>query len=207
MSPFGCAVTPIEADRIAALLAWVRGAGSAPPEVAGSELLWLLAFSDTGVTWGRIESGVWKLSAAAFPGISPELLEIGLHELRLFGRHAELRLWRNGRGFTGRRIEDRSEPEAHPAVTPREDRWVLAGDRSAAVQGGFALVTGRAGRRQALPLVVPEGEIARTLPWRLEVRHYFEQSPETGAVRVALTRLLDVVPGEPRSVKQQGDVP
>ncbi len=196
MSAFGCAATRLEGDRSAAFFAWAAGEGPAPvEEAAGAGLAWLLAYSDAGVTWGRLEGREWKLSASAFPEVSPPLVEGALHELRLFGRAAEIRLWRSGAELAGRRLADPLDAAGRGPLAPRDDRWLLEGDRLAGCRDGFALFTGRAGRLQALPLVIPEAEIEGTLPWRLEVRHYFEQDPDTGAVRVALTRLVGVVPG------------
>lgn len=206
MSPVACSVARLEPAAVAAVLAWARGDGSPPGEIQGDELRWLLAWSDGGVTWGRRAGVGWRLSSAPFPEASPPIEEPALQELRLFGPEAEIRLWRADGGFQGRRIADAPGEDLQPPVTPRNESWLLVGDRLAAVRDGFALVNGRAGRRQALPLPLEtdENQAERTLPWRLEIRHHFEQSPETGAVRVALTRLLDVVTGDASAAEEEG---
>lgn len=204
MRPIGCEVERLDGATTAAVLDWLRGGGAPAEGVVPPGLRWALFFSDGGVTWGRRAEEGWKLSSGAFPEVSPELDEATLQELRVFGTEGEVRIWAGAGSLEGRTFRDRDEDGSGEADEPRPDRWLLVGDQLISVRDGFALVKGRAGRRQALPLLTSEESARRSLPWFLEVRHHFEEDERSGNVRVTLTRLLDLSPGPVRPGPEEG---
>jgi CRISPR-associated protein (TIGR03984 family) len=154
----------------------------------------MLACADDGVIWGKVEQGELLTSRDAFPQaqVSPALRPLTLQQLWLFGRKAELLLWRASDRWQARLIVE-------GAGTKSEffDEWqILWGTRCEMVQSGFTLVAdGALEHRHAPPI-----EIAADLfspdedhrPLRLQVRHYLETTPDTSLLRVHLSRLVRV---------------
>jgi CRISPR-associated protein (TIGR03984 family) len=177
------------------LIGWaVDGQGSFE---AGSDAhIWLLAYCDDGVVWGHRHNSrrPWSLSGEAFPDVSPRLDPVTLQELRLFGPAEELLVWRTQDGFAGRRIADGDQPGPNDSRRPVDEARVVLGDRlDRDPAAGFSVVADATGSRHAVPLVCrPADFTGRRWPLRLHLRHYLTQDPETGAVRVAASRLLDL---------------
>jgi CRISPR-associated protein (TIGR03984 family) len=153
----------------------------------------LLAHADDGVIWGRVENGKLALSREVFEDVSPQLRSTTLQELRLFGKQAELMVWRTGeREWRARLIDDRGKDITGWSFLEEHLQW---GTRREDTKGGFTLVReGQQGMRHAVPLAVPrevfepEGE---RHPLRLCVRHYLAQD-EDGALYVCQGRLVDL---------------
>lgn len=187
MKPAGCTITRLAPEEVEEILRVVLDGTGALPEP--SDLPWLLATCHDGVTWGALRNGDLTLSCEAFPKVSPTPERASLLELRLFGPGSDVRVWRSGGHFRGRRIDDapdaalRDDPRA-----PKPESWLLVGDRAREIRDGFTLLTGAAGKRQAVPLEVEASREKQDLPLRLEVCHHLERDEETGALRVALTR-------------------
>jgi len=196
MKPQGCTVIRLEPRQVEAILRAVVEGDGLPEGLAG--LRWLLATCHDGVVWGELRDGGLALSSAAFPEVSPTPRRESLLELRLFGPAAEIRVWRTDDGFAVRRIEsaggETSAALAGSPAEPKRESWLLVGDRFRDARDGFTLVTGDGGKRQAVPLTIDEDRSDQDLPVRLEVCHHLEQDGETGAVRVALTRLTGLAP-------------
>jgi len=194
MTPIGCTVTPLEQGEVEAILGAIIDRTGAVPEPRG--LRWLLATCHDGVAWGVVREGSSALSSEAFPEVSPVPERTSLLELRLFGPAAEVRLWRTGEGFAGCRIEDAPDPalDGSPGA-PKRESWLLVGDLVREVRDGFSLLSGTAGKRQAVPVEVDERRQTQELPLRLEVCHHLEEDEESGAVRVVLTRFTGLVQG------------
>lgn len=158
---------------------------------------YLLAHADDGVIWGYVKDGELKTSYEAFPQISPPLIPVTLQQLRLFGKHSELHLWRTAPGqFVGRVIRDKVD-DIHGKCF--DEYQILWGDRWRDCQNGFTLVVeGQRGLRHAFPQEVkndPKYFGTRKNPkhsLRLKLRHYIIHDEETGQARVYLSRLVGV---------------
>jgi CRISPR-associated protein (TIGR03984 family) len=170
--------------------------GDAEPAGNHGRSVWLLAHSYDGVTWGRFDSDrqVWSLSSDPFPDLCPEITESNLIEMRLFGPYDETLIWRTDSEFAGRRLIDEPEADLESPTRSDEEIRILLGDRMLSEpKNGFTLVGTASGAEQAVPMVCAQSDFEnRRWPLRLKVRHYFIKDDETGAVRVAATRLVDV---------------
>lgn len=184
----GCRIEPLADEACRAWLAWVLGEGPLPGEVASPA--WLLVHGDSGVTWGVRDGSTWRLGSDAFPDLCPRPSAETLQELRVFWPAAEVLLWRHGRTVGGRLLRDVARRGDHgdPLRPDGEERLLLA-VRVYEEQGHFARVGDGTGAQQALPLMRPRG----VPPDRIRVRHYFSQDEKTGVVRVAASRLVELV--------------
>jgi CRISPR-associated protein (TIGR03984 family) len=186
------ALTPAKCEQV---LEWLLNGGPAP-EGLPEDLRWALAHCNDGVTWGRYEAQDkrWQLSSGVKPELSPPVRRDWLQQLRLFGPSAEVLIWRDGGSLSGRLLVDDGESGGHSeALRPSDEAWILLGDYvMEKLPQDFTQVGDRAGLRQVLPLAVSTEQLQRRHA-RLKVRHYWEEDPETGAVRIAATRLVDVL--------------
>lgn len=161
----------------------------------------LLAHTLDAVIWGRIDQGELRTSDQAFPeDTSRGLRSATLQQCRLFGEGCEVLLWRGDDGWHARRISDVSSTEEQ-ALDETQMLWGTDIDQSFTSNPpnpnkGFTLVCdGAEGLRHAVPLVLDHtmfdlGKQHR--PLRLLVRHYLEGDTASGAVRIALSRLVDL---------------
>ncbi|MCB1058430.1 MAG: hypothetical protein KDD11_23250, partial [Acidobacteria bacterium] len=122
--------------------------------LGGSQgLEWLLAYCDDGVVWGRRDSPerAWQLSSSHAPDLCPVIGRANLQQLRLFGKGAEVLLWRSEGGFRGRRLED-GAPVTGPD-RPADETRILVGNRwLKSYPGSFSRVRDADGREQAIPI-------------------------------------------------------
>lgn len=183
----GCDIRMLTSDDCARWLSWVLK-GTAAPENIGAPA-WLLGFCEDGVTWGRFD-GQWKLGSEVFPDLCPTPSSRTLLELRLFWRSGEVLMWRTDEGLRGRLLVDAALPGDAQFLHPDDEERPLLGEREDERRDGFVRVRDRTGAEQALPIFDPSG----SLPRRLKIRHYFEQDELTGAVRVAASRLVELLP-------------
>jgi len=176
------------------ILEWI--VGSHAPAGIGGGFSWLLAHCTDGVIWGRLpaESNSWLLASAVFPDVSPSISESNLLELRLFGEKKEILMWKNDGVLAGRLIDDKEDVKDDYPTKPHVEDRILLGDRlRAGPKGGFSLVGSADGKQQTVPIECSEQDFRNgRWPLRLRVRHYFEQDPNTGVVRVAAGRLVSV---------------
>jgi len=189
----GCRLTALSEEQCRDIVKWAGG-GPMPAGTANG-FKWLLAHLADGITWGKVDgNGRWTLGSTAFPGLCPTIREGNLRELRVFGRKAEILVWNNDEGFSGRILEDDAAGGQHSGVAPDNETRILLGDRL--IEGpkdGYSRVGTGDGREQAVPLECSQEDFSNGWwPLRLKVRHYFKQDEDTGAVRVAATRLVDV---------------
>jgi CRISPR-associated protein (TIGR03984 family) len=174
---------------IDALLAWIRG-GATPVEVPGR---WLLAHCDGGVVWGlRGDDDRWTLSGDVFPEMARPLDGASVQQLRVFGEAGELLVWRHEGTLRARWLADRDTDVPECAKPDDEEDRLLLGRKVERTSRGFTLLNDGTGARHAPPVTGPFHEGQRP---RLRVRHYFEHDEETGAVRVAASRLVAVEEG------------
>lgn len=188
----GCTIEPLDRQTSLAVLDWVAG-GTAP---AGCDhgFTWLLAHCRDGVTWGRRENSRWRLSSEPFPDLCPAVSRDNLLEMRLFGEKGEIMLWRSDEEFQGRRLVDEPHQPVDSPTRPDDETRILMGDRLVEkLKDRFSRVGTASGIQHAVPLECTEKDFTSgRWPLRLRVRHYFEQDPQTGAVRVAASRLVYV---------------
>jgi CRISPR-associated protein (TIGR03984 family) len=198
--PAGCTIEPLDEAACGALLDQLTGTGDAPDPARP----WLLAHTDGGVVWGRRDPGdAWRLSSDAFPHACPRLATGGVQQARVFGDADEILLWRTPAGMHGRRLADlphSGSPDGdteRPAtwLAPYEQPYLLLADRLLEEpRQGFSLVGDAAGSRQAVPLTCEPGWFSGgRWPLALRVRHYLQADRDTGAVRVAASRLAGLV--------------
>lgn len=167
--------------------------------------VYLLAFHDDGVVWGRMKNGDLITSAkhdhAAPPQTpSPEFRTITLQECRLFSERGELLLWHKaGNKFAARLILDGdAKLPAQPAkANAFDEQQVLWGRYAEQNAGEFTVVYEGEGLRHAFPTLSglqqafansPNGQ---RRPLRLRVRHYLDEDDD-GCVYVALSRLVKI---------------
>ena len=191
----GFKTEPMEGPECTGILEWVNGKHLEPPaEVSGA--VWLLAHCDAGIVWGKREAGStsWQTSHSAFPEVSPQLVPDSIQEIRVFDEETESLIWRTDDGFRGRVLADATEalPEY---LTPQNQEYLINADRVIGdPKTGFSLVGDARGSRQAVPIECTDDDFPGTNRWplRLSVRHYMEEDLETGAIRIATTRLCKV---------------
>ena len=188
----GCTIEPLKQEAREQVLDWITEGKSFPWTDGG--FTWLLAHCRDGVTWGRRDGSGWRLSSTPFPDLCPKISPVNLLELRLFGKQGEILIWRTEEGFQGRHLGDEHNPHEASPARPDDEVRILLGDRLVdSPKDGFTRVATAAGTQQAVPLECSDTDFkGGRWPLRLKVRHYFESDPETGTVRVAATRLVDV---------------
>jgi len=152
------------------------------------------------VVWGhRSPDGAWRLSGDAYPKVSPPLAADALQHARIFGGHEELLIWRVPGGLRGRRLTDLDDGDRQPGpLAPCPQRYVLRADRLLEhPREGFSLVGDAGGSRHAVPLHCEQGWFERhQWPLGLLACHYLQADPDSGAVRIATSRLVRLtVPG------------
>jgi len=191
----------LNAETCERYLDWLlaKDAVAAPEGATGLDRA--LAHCDDGVTWGRFDASakVWRLGNQAAPEVSPPLRLETLQELRLFGEAGEVLIWRTEEGPRGRSLREGPRPadgsDDSDPLRPMDESRILRGDRVVEqYRYGFTQIGDRAGAAQVVPLEVTAEQLQeRRL--RLQVRHYYEQDPESGAVRIAATRLVTLTSG------------
>lgn len=198
MNLFGCELMPLAPSEVEAALEVIGQRAPAP--VAWRDLEWLLGFCHDGVVWGCREGDTWHLSGDVFPEVSPTPSRGSLLELRLFGQARELLMWRHGAEFRGRWLETRGLAPGAPAeLKPLPETYVVRGNRLQATRGGFSRVCDETGARHAVPWVCEDAGFAGgEWPLRLKVEHYLAQDEDTGAVRIAASRLVELFREETR---------
>lgn len=198
----GAEIIPSEMIDALGILSWVNG-GKEPSDF--ERLLTdakLLAHCYDGVVWGYLCGDSWSLSNSAFPGISPEISETNLLEMRIFDDSREIMLWKRRSGIAGRVIRDsKAYLSQDDPFRPLDDAYVLWGSRLLEVRNGFSLVEEPTGVRHAVPVPCTKddfplvGSETTGRPWhplRLDVRWYFSEDEQSGAVHIAASRLFDV---------------
>jgi len=190
----GCRIKPLDCQECKTFVDWVTG--GAGPVASFGRLVWLLAHCRDGVTWGQFDgdSHSWRLSSTPFPDLSPKVTEPNLLEMRLFGPEEEVLIWHVRKGFSGRRLLDEQTKDQNSPTKPDDETRILLGDRLVdGAKEGFTRVSTASGMEQAVPLQCERLDFMDgRQPLRLKVRQYFEQDAQTGAVRVAASRLVHV---------------
>ncbi|NES17618.1 MAG: TIGR03984 family CRISPR-associated protein [Symploca sp. SIO3E6] len=152
------------------------------------KLRYLLAHAEDGVVWGRFDDG--KLTTPDEYDIHlPKLRLLTLQQCRLFGKNAEVMLWKVGQNWRARAIKDQALSKEDYLC----ENQILWGTKpKTELKNGFTLVSdGSQGLRHAVPLTnIPfQGQDYR--PLRLKVRHYLDYD-ESGVARINLSRLVNL---------------
>lgn len=183
----GCRVRPLEITNFSVdLSGWFQK----QPSVG--DMIWFLGHADDGVIWGRVQDGKLITSDRAFNRISPPLRRSTLQQARIFGRNAEVRVWRNGAEFRACLLEDQPDNNAEAF----DEETILWGNNAEAKKEGFTLMSdGRQGLRHAVPIDVPDSVFGtssnKLRPLRLLIRHYLTYDRD-GQARIALSRLVNL---------------
>ncbi len=173
----------------------------------------LLAHADDGVIWGTLAEGTLKLSAEAFPLVSPELRAVTLQECRLFSEQAELYLWRDEDDrWRARLIQDNQGREGGAL----DEQQILWGTQAKDERDGFTLLSDGAQENQHAPPLSqadmrfdPDNNYR---PARLWVRHYLANDTEAdtidpkfqvGLSYIALSRLVSLKPRPLNKVSEE----
>lgn len=167
----------------------------------------LLAHAEDGVIWGKFDD-IGNLITSFEASKDPKYTDLvkgwgraalrkeTLWQARIFGKDAELYLWRDGDNlFHARVIHDRKADDAgNSAPVTFQDAFdepqILWGTDAQKLDGDFTLMTdGAQGMRHAAPLTVASVEDESKRPLRLIVRHYLANED---FARVAASRLVKV---------------
>jgi CRISPR-associated protein (TIGR03984 family) len=197
----GCDLSMLDSAACERYLGWLLGEKEANEPEGARGLAWALAHCDDGVTWGRHDASakVWHFGNQAIPEVSPSIRPEALQELRVFGEAGEVLIWRTDAGLRGRMLLDAS-PGADRSnesdfLRPSNESRILRGDHVVEqCEHGFSRVGDRTGAEQVLPLEVTKEQL-HAAQVRLEVRHYYQSDADTGAVRIAATRLVTLTAG------------
>jgi CRISPR-associated protein (TIGR03984 family) len=150
-------------------------------------LIYLLAHAEDGVIWGHFKGGEFVTSGDVFSQCA-ELRLATLQQCRIFGENAEIMLWKVGKNWKARSIEDGhlSKDDYIP------EAQILWGTQKEQEKSGFTLVSdGSQGLKHAVPRtgITFKGKDSR--PLRLQVRHYIDYD-ESGVARIYLSRLVNL---------------
>lgn len=137
-----------------------------------------LAFADDGVIWGRFD-GAWKWSGESF-NVSPPLRWNTLQQIRLFGKDAEVFVWRSNGIWAGRAIADGAGDKREYF----DETQLLWGAKDDEEKNGFALMRdGGQGLRHTPP-------VKTAIKGKLQMRNYLDYDQD-GRVKIIASRLVD----------------
>ena len=172
----------IPEEEPAAWVAWLQ------QQAQEHGLLWLLAYQNDGVIWGRVEAGtlIFPSIMNAYPTVTFTAFQpLYLQKLHLFGPGGELLVWRDMDYCLAARLvmDGGVNPDAYIDRTA-----LLWGTEILATQNGFTLLReGEQGFYQAPPL---DAAGIQRLPAGLVERHYLFAEPETGQAVIQLSRFV-----------------
>lgn len=180
----------IEVDGQGDPVAWLEEQGKR------HQLRWLLAFTDEGVVWGRLDEGRLTTSAEAARGHTdaeaacPQLRIDLLRQARLFGMTGEIFLWQDGDGaWAARLVQDTADPAGADWDEAIDEHTMLVGTAYQILPHDFTLFRdGAQGQWHAVPLRVTPGHAPEDGP-RLVVRHYLGRED---FARIVASRLVDL---------------
>ena len=140
-------------------------------------LTFALTFADDGVIWGRFD-GTWEWSGESF-SVSPPLRWETLQQIRLFGKDAEVFVWRAQDKWAGRVIAD-GTGETREYL---DEFLLLWGAKEGEEKNGFVLLCDRGqGLRHTPPLqIAHEG--------KLRIRNYLDYDQD-GCIKIMASRLV-----------------
>ncbi|MEG4282711.1 CRISPR-associated protein Csx19 [Microcoleus sp. A006_D1] len=159
------------------------------------QLQYLLAHADDGVIWGELRGNDKKLVTSGDDDVFPKLAKFRLCTLqqsRIFGKKAEVMLWKVGQNWKARLIKDEYLSK-EDYICEKQILWGT--QREGESKQEFTLVSdGSQGLKYAVPLInIPFSQDKKNLyhPIRLLVHHYIDYD-DSGVARVYLSRLVDL---------------
>lgn len=150
-------------------------------------LSYLLGYADDGVIWGKFDANGLTLAGDVFPDVRVALMAQTLQHARLFGKDAEVMVWREGMGLAARVIVDQPG-ETDEYFDERHWLWGTRGTLGKEQNGFTLLFEGRQDLRHAPPIV----NLAQNDRVALVVRNYL--ATREGQTYIARTRLVDLQP-------------
>ena len=154
-------------------------------------LRYLLAHADDGVIWGEFRDDDYKLvtSRDVFTQFA-ELRLCTLQQCRIFGKKAEVMLWKIGQDWKARSIED-GHLSKNDYIPEDQILWGTKPEVELK-EKGFTLVSdGAQGLKHAVPFTGISFKGKDYRPLRLKVRHYVDYD-EVGVARIYLSRLVNL---------------
>lgn len=150
--------------------------------------VYLLAYADDGVVWGRLSDDAQTLltSHNVARAVSPLLRTLTLQQAHLFCVQAEWLLWKDGENRLHARllVDDADTPEFDACYDESQMLW---GTKGKQLKLGFTLLTeGAQGLRHAIPMEI---DLNAPPDPRLCVRHYLAAEP---FARVVVSRLVSL---------------
>lgn len=148
----------------------------------------LLSHHDDGLIWGKAQAGKLNLS-----GKIDSLPQSTLQQARFFWKEGEVFIWRDGDGhLQARRIEDKAPTDKNGIVGFYDESQILWGDTAQDAGHGWTRMTdGAQGLAHTVPLDISNTKQG-VRPLRLKVRHYLKEHDDTGALYVAVSRLVSL---------------
>jgi|GEM_PF-1500997 len=160
---------------------------------------YVLIHSDEGVIWGRINAaGEVNLRSATVDQPRQDNL---WQQIRVFNKNYEFHLWRDGdRKWQGRTISDSTEETEATFSYSLDENHLLWGNSAKDAGDSFTrLADVSQGLAHLVPLAFDDIDKYINQPephhyLALKVRHYLEALPDTGALRISASRLVDFDP-------------
>lgn len=179
---FGATLQPLNSKQCNSWLDWLTSKGPQPEET--HDVKWALAHCCSGVTWGFLENGGWRLGSEMDSQLCPFPTSNTVQEVRLFGAFAEVLIWKMEQELRGRILCEQAEGVENELQPLREAR-ILRGTPENSQENAFRRYTDRGGAQQLVPSTFPGNNFY--------VRHYLQENNQTGAVRIAASRLLTTI--------------
>lgn len=178
--PLAARFTPLENP--SAVLAWLFNDGCSQGDPWERAATYALCRCTDTLVWGILTERGWIWSNAADPGGLREPTSGNVQEVRVFDLQHEAMLWRVGtlheRDVRGRLLSD--APAADPLVVPVDQRYTFSTAHETSVPPFVRRET-----ESGSVIITPPGAGVR-------IRHYLETDTQTGALRVAASRMMDV---------------
>jgi CRISPR-associated protein (TIGR03984 family) len=152
-------------------------------------LIYLLAYAKDGVIWGHFKDGKLVTSGDVFPQFAKLRLST-LQQCRVFGKNAEVMLWKIGQNWKARSIED-GHLSKNDYICEKQILWGTQAEGQP--KQDFTLVSdGSQGLKHAVPLTGINFKGKDSRPLRLQVRHYIDYDKNDGVARIYLSRLVNL---------------
>lgn len=146
--------------------------------------LFLLAFADDGVVWGKAENGKWATSFDAFGAPFAQLRGQTIQEAFAFGESDQIHLYRSGETWQARKVTDTGEWIVESQLLWGDE---IQGEPSQGFTHLFDKV--QQSMNHALPLSITIEDLKTKAP-RLTIHHFIETDENTGEARIFLSRLV-----------------
>ncbi|MEG4807500.1 CRISPR-associated protein Csx19 [Microcoleus sp. F8-D3] len=158
------------------------------------QLQYLLAHADDGVIWGKFRVDDNKLVTSGDDDVFPNLAQLRLctlQQCRIFGKKAEVMLWKVGQNWKARSIEDGHLSKKDDYIYEEQILWGTQSEGKP--KQDFTLVSdGSQGLKHAVPLInISFSQDKKNLyrPIRLLVHHYIDYD-DSGVAKIYLSRLV-----------------